>query len=206
MKKLALALSLFAAQSALADSYLQELQKIESQIKISVTVQYQCLGSGVDADRIGFVTFDKTKVFNNSSNLTDRTNWATTGKNDLLTAKLVPAAPINHSYTSLDVKVWEYMPETIKGIRAVGGDNTRDLILTFDEATTSELGSNAQTFANEQVEQIQTVGKLVDVNHTNGKVVTQQCDVIIQKCSGVNCVTRVVLQNYHKPFKMNLIK
>ena len=206
MTKLILAMSLVVTQSALANDYLKELQKIESQVKVSVTVQYQCKGENQEAGRIGFVTFDKSHIFNNLNNVHDRTNWSKTGRNDLLTAKLVPAAPINHSYTTDDLKVWEYMPETIKGIRAVGNDNTQDLILTFNQATTSTLGSAKQVFANEQVEEIITTGNLVAVDHTTGQVQKQNCDVIVQKCEGVNCVTRVVLQNYHVPFKMNQIK
>lgn len=198
--------SLVVAQSAFANDYLREIRKIEDRIKVSVTVQYQCAGNGQEAGRVGFITFDKSKPFNNMNNVNDRTNWAKNGgRNDLLTGKLVPAAPIGHSYTNEDLKVFELMPETIKGIRAVGNDNTQDLILTFDKATTSTL-DNAVTFANEPVEEMQTTGTLVVVDHMSGQAQAQRCEVIVQKCGGVNCVTRVVLQNYHKPFSMNSLK
>lgn len=207
MNKIALTLlSLMTAQTVMANSYLQELNKIEEQVKVSVTVQYQCKGTTEEAGRNGFVTFDKSHIFNNGNNVNDRTNWSKSGRNDLLTAKLVPAAAINHSYTSLDLKVWEYMPETIKGIRAVGNDNTQDMILTFDKATTSAFSADAKMFASELTEEMLTTGTLVMVDHTTGQVQKQNCDVIVQKCGGTNCVTRVVLQNYHKPFLMNSIK
>ncbi|AZZ36527.1 hypothetical protein CIK05_06900 [Bdellovibrio sp. qaytius] len=205
MTKLMFVISLVAAQTAFANDYLKELQKIEDQVKVSVTVQYQCKGENQEAGRFGFITFDKSHIFNNLNNVDDRTNWSKNGRNDTLTAKLVPAAPINHSYTLDDLKVWEYMPETIKGIRAVGNDNTQDMIITFNQATTSALGSNQQTFASEQVEQMITTGTLVAVDHTTGEAIKQNCDVIVQKCEGVNCVNRVVLQNYHVPFQMHKI-
>lgn len=206
MTKLIFLISLVASQAAFANDYLKELKKIESQVKVSVTVQYQCKGENQEAGRMGFVTFDKSHIFNNLNNVSDRTNWLKTGRSDLLSAKLVPATTINHSYTSDDLKVWEYMPETIKGIRAVGNDNTQDMILTFNQATSSALGSAKQTFANEQVEQMVTTGTLVAIDHTTGQALKQNCDVIVQKCEGVNCVTRVILQNYHVPFQMHQIK
>lgn len=207
MNKIALTLlSLMTAQTVMANDYLKELNKIEEQVKVSVTVQYQCKGDTQEAGRFGFITFDKSHIFNNSNNVNDRTEWAKTGRNDLLTAKLVPAAPINHSYTSQDLKVWEYMPETIKGIRAVGNDNTKDMILTFDQATTSAFTADAKMFASELTEEMQTTGTLAVIDHTTGQVQKQNCEVIVQKCGGTNCVSRVVLQNYHKPFLMNSIK
>ncbi len=206
MTKLIFAISLVASQAAFANDYLKELQKIESQVKVSVTVQYQCKGENQEAGRMGFVTFDKSRIFNNLNNVNDRTNWLQTGRNDLLTAKLVPATTINHSYTSDDLKVWEHMPETIKGIRAVGNENTQDMILTFNQATTSALGSTKQVFAGEQVEQMITTGTLVAIDHTAGQTLKQNCDVIVQKCEGINCVDRIVLQNYRVPFQMNKIK
>ena len=205
MNKLMLVISLMSAQTAFANDYLKELQKIESRVKVSVTVQYQCKSENQEAGRIGFVTFDKSHIFNNLNNLNDRTNWSKSGRNNTLTAKLVPAAPTSHSYTADDLKVWEYMPETIKGIRAVGNDNTQDMIITFNQSTTSTLGSSKQIFANEQVEQMITTGTLVAIDHTTGEAQKQNCDIIVQKCEGVNCVNRVVLQNYHVPFQMNKI-
>ena len=207
MNKITLTLlSLMTAQTVMANSYLQELNKIEEQVKVSVTVQYQCKGDAQEAGRFGFITFDKSHIFNNQSNMNDRTNWSKSNRNDLLTAKLVPATAINHSYTSLDLKVWEYMPETIKGIRAVGNDNTQDMILTFDKATTSAFSSEAKMFASEMTEELQTTGTLVVVDHVTGQAQKQSCEIILQKCAGTNCVTRVVLQNYHRPFSMNSIK
>lgn len=198
-------MSLVVAQSASAD-YLRDIMKVEERIKVSVTVQYQCAGSGQEAGRVGFITFDKSKPHNNLNNVNDRTNWATNGnRNDLLTGKLIPGAPISGNYTNEDLKVWELLPQTIKGVRALGNDDTQDLILTFDKATTSTL-DNAETFANEPVEEIQTTGTLVAIDHVAGQVQAQRCNVIVQKCGGVNCVTRVVLQNYHKPFSMNSLK
>jgi len=207
MTKLIFVVSLALSQAAFANDYLKELQKIESQVKVSVTVQYQCKSENQEeAGRMGFVTFDKSHIFNNLNNVSDRTNWLKTGRSDLLSAKLVPAAPINHSYTSDDLKVWDYMPETIKGIRAIGNESTQDMILTFNQATTSALGGAKQVFAGEQVEEMITTGTLVAIDHTTGQTLKQNCDVIVQKCEGVNCVNRVILQNYHVPFQMHKIK
>ncbi|WP_413290150.1 hypothetical protein [Bdellovibrio sp. HCB337] len=200
--------SLVANQSAFAgdvNDYIREIYRIEARVKISVTVQYQCAGQGEEAGRVGFIAFDKSKPYLNLNNVNDRTNWAKNGgRNDLTTGKLVPAAPARQPHTAEDLKVWDLLPETIKGVRTVGTENTQDMVLTFDQATTSTI-ENGQTFANEQVEEIKTMGTLVTVDHTTGQTQEQRCNVIIQKCDGVNCVTRVILQNYHRPFSMNSI-
>ncbi|ASD62223.1 hypothetical protein [Bdellovibrio bacteriovorus] len=191
MKKPVLSLMALLAFSStsLADvnSYLRELQETEKMIKTTVAIQYTC------DKNFGFVTFAKDKFTMNYGNMIHMKKGSYSGK-------LISSGRTDkQTFTKQEMSALEFMPEYLKGVRSNSNDGLEDVIITMEKEVSSAVDRDNSVIASKELtEEVKMKGRLTHIDHRTGTVEAEDCDLVIHKCEGVMCATRVVLAHYNK--------
>lgn len=172
---------------SMANELLRSIRESESFLKSSIAIQYTC------GKNFGWTTFAKDKFTMNFLNMTHM-------KQGAYSSTLISSGNSKHStLTKAQMEALKFIPENVKGFRAVGPDGLEDVILTLESEVSTEVNrENAVVASKELTEEVITKGRLTHVNHKTGAVEAEDCDVVLHKCEGVACATRVVLVHYNK--------